>query len=78
MNHTSIEKACRALGGRKVDVARVLGISPAAVTRWGDTVPVHRAIALEHASGGKVTRYDLRPDIFGERPAKPARRRRAA
>lgn len=75
MNATSLEKACKAAGGRKADIASLLGISPAAVTRWGDVVPVNRAIELEQKTGGKVTRYDLRPDIFG--PAPPKRRRAA-
>lgn len=75
MNATSLEKARKAAGGRKADIASLLGISPAAVTRWGDVVPVNRAIELEQKTGGKVTRYDLRPDIFGE---PPRRKRRAA
>lgn len=70
MNDTSIAKALKAVGGRKADIAALLGITPAAVSRWGDTVPVNRAIDLEQKTGGKVTRYDLRPDIFGERPRK--------
>jgi DNA-binding transcriptional regulator YdaS (Cro superfamily) len=30
------------------------------------------ARAIEHATDGVVTRYDLRPDVFGEAPAQPA------
>lgn len=76
MNTTSLERALKAVGGgRKTDIAALLGISPAAVTRWKDVVPVNRAIEIEEKTGGKVTRYDLRPDIFG---AAPRKRRGAA
>lgn len=33
------------------------------------------ALAIERATGGAVTRYDLRPDIFGEAPDGPPARK---
>ena len=77
MSTSGIEKARVAAGGEKgrdIDIARLLGISPAAVSRWNGTVPPGRAIEIEIKSGGKVTRYDIRPDYFGEPSPKAARR----
>jgi len=31
-------------------------------------VPAVRVLAVEEATGGAVTRHELRPDIYGERP----------
>ncbi len=31
-------------------------------------VPAERVLAIEAATHGKVTRYDLRPDVFGPAP----------
>jgi DNA-binding transcriptional regulator YdaS (Cro superfamily) len=37
-------------------------------------VPADRCLPIERATGGAVTRYDLRPDIFGDAPdGAPAR-----
>lgn len=41
------------------------------VRRWlrGEQPPGTKNMdAIEAATGGKVTRYDLRPDVFGEPP----------
>jgi DNA-binding transcriptional regulator YdaS (Cro superfamily) len=38
-----------------------------AVSQWVQ-VPAERCVAIEAATGGKVTRYELRPDIFGGAP----------
>lgn len=32
-------------------------------------VPSERCLAIEEVTDGEVTRYDLRPDVFGEAPA---------
>lgn len=51
--------------------AAALGIKSPSVSRWRKTrrVPVDRCRAVEAATRGKVTRYELRPDVFGEAPA---------
>lgn len=46
-------------------LARFLGISPSAVLQW-DEVPPSRVLAVEKMTG--VSRYDLRPDIYGSAP----------
>lgn len=64
-------KAREAAGGKDgkdVDIARLLKISPAAVSRWGGVVPPDRAIQIEELTEGKVTRHDIRPDYFGAAP----------
>lgn len=45
----------------------MLGITYGAVWQWraGHTVPTpERAVAIEKALKARVTRYDLRPDVF--------------
>jgi len=74
-NDTSPLRAAIAYGGGQLAVAKELGVSPQAVSRWvkRDRAPSDRCIALENVSKGKVTRYALRPDVFGTAP--PKRRR---
>lgn len=45
--------------------ARALNVSAQAVSQW-ERCPPHRCIQLEHATCRRVTRYQLRPDIFGD------------
>ncbi len=67
----------RAALGRKL--ARQMGlkrpISRHAIYEWGWTAPPKYCLALEAVTG--VTRYQLRPDIYGPEPT-PARPKRAA
>jgi DNA-binding transcriptional regulator YdaS (Cro superfamily) len=56
------------LGGPAKVASLVGGISSQAVSQWR-RVPARHCIALEKASGGRITVHDLRPDIFG--PAQP-------
>lgn len=46
------------------------------VWRWvrAGRVPAEYALAIETATGGKVTRYELRPDVFGPAPDAPDQR----
>lgn len=62
-------KAREACGGRDIHIAKLLGISPAAVSRWNGLVPPNRAIEIETKTDKKVTRYEIRPDYFGVAPA---------
>lgn len=79
MTDTGMAKARNAAGGKDSDIAKLLGISAAAVSRWGGVIPPARAIEIEEKTEGKVTRYDIRPDYFGEGPAakRPPRRKAA-
>lgn len=48
----------------KVEIARICGVSPPALSSW-KSVPAGYVRRLEAASEGKVTRYQMRPDVFG-------------
>lgn len=77
MSETSMELARKAAGGKNADIARLLGITDAAVAQWGDVVPPKRAIELEEKTGGAVTRYQLRPDHFGAPESRPSQEQAA-
>ena len=59
-----IQKALAAVGGRNIDLAKLLGISPSAISQWV-RVPYRRALQMEARTQGRVTREELRPDVFG-------------
>jgi DNA-binding transcriptional regulator YdaS (Cro superfamily) len=65
-----IDKAISILGGVS-RTAEALGVVQGAVSNWiaRKSVPASRCLAIENATNGAVTRYELRPDVFGE-PAK--------
>lgn len=63
-----IERAMWAMGSRAA-LARKLGISRQAMDQW-EKIPARHVLALESMSG--VSRYDMRPDVFGKEP--PPRR----
>lgn len=49
--------------GRRTALATGLGITPGALSQWGQ-VPPERALEVERITG--ISRHELRPDIFGE------------
>lgn len=64
-----IEKAVRICGGTQQSLAEKAGITQAGV-HWllsgeGKIAP-ETALKIESATEGRVTRYQLRPDIFGK------------
>ncbi|WP_428309274.1 Cro/CI family transcriptional regulator [Hydrocarboniphaga sp.] len=65
-----LDKAINAAGGAAA-LARYLDVAPSAVTNWRlrKQVPAERCRAIEAATQGAVTRYALRPDVFGSAPA---------
>lgn len=55
--------------GRQSLLASRLGVTPVLVHQWAQSkrkVPAERCLAIEEASKGDVTRYELRPDVFGD------------
>lgn len=64
----TIESVIEMLGGTQKSAAEAIGVSQPSVMRWlhGRCGPDARAaIQIEKVTGGKVTRAQLRPDIFG-------------
>ena len=63
-------KAIEIMGNQR-KLADACGISEMAVSKWvkRGQVPIERCLDIERATGLQVTRYDLRPEIFGARPA---------
>ena len=68
---TPLEMAIRVVGTQQA-LADMLGIRSPSIAGWKTTgsVPANRCRSIEHLTGGKVTRYDLRPDVFGPDPKK--------
>ena len=64
-----LEVAIRHIGTQDA-FARRLGIKSPSVSEWKSRgkVPAYRCIAIEQLTDGAVTRYDLRPDVFGVAP----------
>lgn len=58
----------------KAAFAKAIGnVNPALVWQWANgirPVAAHHCIAIETATELKVTRHDLRPDVFGSAPVK--------
>lgn len=67
--NAALEAAIAAVGGKPGELARLLGVDPQVVTNWRKRgVPPGRVIAVEQAVRGAVTRYELRPEIYGAKP----------
>lgn len=76
-----LDRAIAHLGSQRA-LADALHIRSPSISEWRaklqegnpKAVPADRCLPIERATGGAVTRYDLRPDIFGEAPdGAPAR-----
>jgi DNA-binding transcriptional regulator YdaS (Cro superfamily) len=59
--------------------ADILGVTQSAVSQWlqwiaddkrGTRITAERALEIEKATDGAVTRHELRADVFGEPPKK--------
>lgn len=65
-----IKKVVDIHGSQKA-LADVIGVKPVQVFKWLHSVtavPSGRCLAIEAASKKSVTRYELRPDVFGSPP----------
>ena len=64
-----LQKAVEITGGQ-TGLAKLIGIRQSHVWNWLNRslgiVPAEYCIKIEQATRGLVTRYDLRPDVFGE------------
>jgi len=75
MESSFIEKAV-SLSGSQSELARRIGVRQGTLWKWirKGIVPAEYAISIESAVKGKVTRYQLRPDVFGPAPIKSNQR----
>ena len=74
MTESGIQKAVRLLGSQ-AKLAERLGVTKAFVNQivsGARRVPAERCRPIEEATGGAVTRYELRPDVFGPAPQEAA------
>jgi DNA-binding transcriptional regulator YdaS (Cro superfamily) len=66
MAKSPLEKALDIVGGQSA-LGRVLGTHQQNIWYWlhrTGRVPAEYVIPIEHATDGKVTRHELRPDIY--------------
>lgn len=61
----ALRRAIEHIGGPKATAEMLGDLTPQAVSQW-ERAPIARVLKLEAATDGAVTRYDLRPDIYGE------------
>jgi DNA-binding transcriptional regulator YdaS (Cro superfamily) len=68
-DQSPLRTAIDLIGGTSA-VARAFSITPGAVSIWlqRGEAPADRCIRLEELCKRKVTRYALRPDVFGNAP----------
>lgn len=65
---SDIKKLFHARGIRLNEIAERLGVDKSAVTRWTKgSFPPGRAIEVEAATAGEISRSDLRPDLWPRR-----------
>ncbi|MBN9529704.1 MAG: helix-turn-helix domain-containing protein [Alphaproteobacteria bacterium] len=64
MKDPSLIDAIYAAGGNNA-LARAIGVTPSAISQW-DRVPAQRVLQVERATGGKVGRRQLRPDLYAD------------
>lgn len=64
---TGLDRAIEAAGSATALAAR-LGLTQSAVSNWKlrGRVPPEWCLKIETALGAAVTRYELRPDVFGD------------
>ena len=69
--NTHIQRAVRAFGSQK-KLAAKCNVTQQAVSKWarGGKISAESARAIDDGTGGVVTVYELRPDIFGPAPQK--------
>lgn len=73
MEGNPITQAIEAVGGQK-PLADAIGVHPSLISQWRSghrPVSAERCRAIEAATG--VSRYALRPDVFGPAPDPEAR-----
>lgn len=70
MDTSAIRRVVEIAGGQG-SLAKAISVTQPLVWQWCNgkrPVAAHHCVAIETATGGQVTRYDLRPDVFGPAP----------
>jgi DNA-binding transcriptional regulator YdaS (Cro superfamily) len=69
MKKTPLEKAISHFGTATA-LAEELDVTKQAIFKWRrGRVPAERVLSIEEATGGAVTRYELRPDLYPKETA---------
>ena len=65
MAPSAIKRAVEAVGSQ-ARLAELLSVTPQAVHLWvrKNYVPATRVLGIEAATGGRVSRHELRPDLY--------------
>lgn len=64
---TSIDRICEIIGGSYADLAKMLGVSDAAISQWKKGgIPPARALEIEQKLEGKIRAADL--DVTQRKP----------
>lgn len=66
MKKTALEKAIDATGSQAA-LAKAIGVKPQHVWNWlhrDKQVPAEKVLPIEVATEGKVSRHELRPDLY--------------
>jgi DNA-binding transcriptional regulator YdaS (Cro superfamily) len=65
-----LQEAIKIAGNRTL-LGKMVGVSRQAIEQW-KVVPPERVLSVERATG--VSRYRLRPDIYGDPPSESKRK----
>lgn len=71
MSLNPLERAIAEVGSQ-AELARRIGKKQAHIWNWlnrDKAVPAEAVLPIEEATGGKVTRHELRPDLYPQEPA---------
>lgn len=66
MSTAALKKAVKLAGGQ-AKLARALKVKPQNVWNWlerDEKVPAEQVLPIEAATGGQVSRHELRPDLY--------------
>lgn len=71
-----LELALDREGLTQAELASLTELTPQAVHNWTVRgVPAERCADIERVTAGRITRFELRPDLFGKLPKHAANRR---
>lgn len=66
----NIAEYLRETGLTQEEFAARVGVTQGRVSQWiaGERVSAERVLRIEQATQGQVSRYELRPDVYGDTP----------